>query len=348
MNLRIAILCLLPVALFAEVKIEPVTDQPDFAVEWDGGTDLSAIAWTGGDQFFVVSNRVKGLFPLKLHVDAESGRVSDAEFGKKIPVNTEESDFEGLIYMPSKNRFYVSTESRSRIVGFDLEGDATFKVEVPRIYRQTRSNKSLESLAWSEAREEMWTANEDALECDGETSSRESGALVRLQKFDSKLEPAGQFAYRTEPSVIRIGHQGTGVTDMAVLPNGELLVLERVLTVGFCVKIFRVELDGATDIAGRDSLKDAEDVVPVKKHLLFERLSGANNFEGMTIGPKLADGSFSVILVADNGGGNSQHFMPLKLRIEEPKPEPVPEPVTEPKPEGKPKTKAKTPVKKKK
>ena len=325
MNIRIAILCLLPLALAAETKIEPVADQADFVVEWDGATDLSAITWIGEDRYFVVSNRVKGLFPLTLKVDAESGRVSDAEFGKKIPVITEESDFEGLIYMASKKRFFVSTEARSRIVGFDLDDDATFKVEVPRIFRQTRQNKSLESLAWSEDRKEMWTANEDTLECDGETSSSEKGALVRLQKFNAKLEPAGQFAYRTEPSVIRIGHQGTGVTDMAVLPNGDLLVLERVLTIGFCVKIFRVEQAGATDIADRDSLKDAEDVVPVKKHLLFERLSGANNFEGMTIGPKLADGSFSVLLVADNGGGSSQHFMPLRLRIDEPKPEPGPE-----------------------
>lgn len=333
MKIPIAILFLLPFSLAAQTKIEPVPEQSDFSVEWDGATDLSAIAWAGDDRFFVVSNRVKGLFPLTLKVNTETGRVSDAEFGKKISVKTDETDFEGLIYMPSKNRFFVSTEARSRIVGFNLDDETNYKVEVPRIFRQTRSNKSLESLAWSEAREEMWTANEDTLDCDGDTSSREKGALVRLQKFNGKLEPAGQFAYRTEPSVIRIGHQGTGVTDMAVSPNGDLLVLERVLTIGFCVKIFRVEIDGATDIADRDSLKDAEDVVLVKKHLLFEQLSGANNFEGMTIGPKLADGSFSVLLVADNGGGSTHHFMPLRLRIEEPKPEPEPEP--EQKPEAK-------------
>ena len=127
----------------------------------------------GEDRFFVVSNREKALYPLRLEISPETGRISEAEFGKKIPVKTEESDFEGLIYMPSKNRFYVSTEARSRIVGFDLDGDATFKVEVPKIFRQSRRNKSLESLAWSEERQEMWTANEDSLECDGAESVRE-------------------------------------------------------------------------------------------------------------------------------------------------------------------------------
>ena len=229
---RILCFIFLPLVAFAETKIEPVAGQSDFAVEWDGASDLSAITWIRDDRFFVVSNRVKGLFPLRLTVDLETGRLSDADFGGKITVNTEESDFEGLIYMPSKDRFFVSTESRSRIVGFDLSAGAAFQADVPPVFRQTRQNKSLESLAWDEQRGEMWTSNEDTLKCDGDESGREIGALVRLQKFNSKLKPAAQFAYRTEPSLLRISHQGTGVTDMAVSPDGEILVLERVVTVG--------------------------------------------------------------------------------------------------------------------
>lgn len=318
---RILLFVFLPLAAFAETTIEPVAGQSDLAVEWDGASDLSAITWIRDDRFFVVSNRVKGLFPLRLTVDPETGRLSDADFGGKISVTTEESDFEGLIYMPSKDRFFVSTEARSRIVGFDLSGGATFKVEVPPIFRETRQNKSLESLAWDEQRGEMWTSNEDALKCDGDESGREKGALVRLQKFNSKLKPAAQFAYRTEPSLFRISHQGTGVTDMAVSPDGEILVLERVVTVGLCVRIFRVDFNGATDISKTESLKDTKDVVPVKKHLLFEKLTGALNYEGMALGPRLADGSYSVILVADNGGGTTHHFMPLRLRLDAPEKE---------------------------
>ncbi len=331
---RIAICLLLPSCAFAQTKIESISGQADFSIEWSGATDLSAITWIKDNRFFVVSNRTNALIPLTLDVDAESGKISEAEFGKKIAVTTDESDFEGLVYLRSLDRFYVSTEARSRVIGFDLAGAATSRVEVPRIYRQTRPNKSLESLAWDEKRGELWTANEDTLECDGEESSSEAGALVRLQKFDSKFAPAGQFAYRTEPSLIRVGHQGTGVTDMAIAPNGDLLVLERVLTIGFCVRIFRVEFEGATDIAQIASLKDASDVIPVKKHLLFERLTGAANFEGIAIGPKLADGSNSIVLVADNGGATTHHFMPLRIRTEVPKAE---EPAA--KPEPKPKAK---------
>ncbi len=335
---RIALFVCLPLALFAETKIDAVAGQSDFAVEWDGASDLSAITWIRDDRFFVVSNRVKGLFPLRLTVHPETGRLSDPDFGGKISLTTEESDFEGLIYMPSKDRFFISTEARSRIVGFDLSGDATFKVEVPPIFRETRANKSLESLAWDDQRGEMWTANEDALKCDGDESGPAKGALVRLQKFNSKLRPAAQFAYRTEPSLFRISHQGTGVTDMAISPNGEILVLERVVTVGLCVRIFRVEFNGATDISKIESLKDPKDIVPVKKRLLFEKLTGGLNYEGMTLGPRLADGCYSVILVADNGGGTTHHFMPLRLRLDasDEETESQPGDGSKPKPDAKP------------
>lgn len=306
----------LPFCAVADLKIDPVPGQSELAVEWDGATDLSAITWVGENRFFVVSNREKNLIPLRLKVDAENGRISDAEFGGKIKVETEESDFEGLIYMPEKKRFFVSTETRSAIVGFDLEGDASFRVDVPRIFREARKNKSLESLAWNDVRGEMWTANEDALDCDGSVSGRNEGGLVRLQRFDARLKASGQFAYRTEPSLIRVGNQGTGVTDMVLLPEGDLLVLERVLTAGFGIRIFRVDYSEATDVSEIKSLEDAGDVKLVKKHLLYERLTGVNNYEGMTIGPALSGGGNSLILIADNGGGNVHHFMPLRLKRE--------------------------------
>ncbi len=303
----------LPCSAAAEITIEAVAGQSELAVEWDGGTDLSAITWIRDNRFFVVSNRQKNLIPLLLNVDAKSGRISDAEFGKKIALATDESDFEGLIYMPGKDRFFISTEKRNAIIGFDLAGGAKFRVEVPRIFHEARGNKSLESLAWDDTRRELWTANEDALKCDGPVSNRESGALIRLQRFNAKLAPSGQFAYRTEPSLAR---EGTGVTEMVLLPDGELIVLERVVTLGLGIRIFQVGYTEATDISEIKSLADAGSIKLAKKHLLYERLTGTINYEGMTLGPKLTDGTRSLILVADNGGGKTHHFIPLKIKRE--------------------------------
>jgi hypothetical protein len=220
-------------------------------------------------------------------------------------------DFEGIAHVPARDRLYVSTERPPGIVGFDREGDATFAVEVPKVYAQARSNKGLESLTFGGPA--LWTANEDALRNDGDTSSASGGALVRLQKFNERFAPAGQWAYRTDASLLRVSNSGTGVTDLVALPNGELLVLERVVAVGLVAKIYRVEFAGATDTSGVSSLRDG-DATPVKKKLLFERHTGGANFEGIALGPELEDGWHSLILIADSGGDRRHVFMPLRIK----------------------------------
>ena len=51
------------------------------------------------------------------------------------------------------------------------------------------------------------------------------------------------------------------------------------------------------------------------KILLLDQATGFTNFEGMALGPKLADGSRSLILIADSNGGTTHALLPLKIRI---------------------------------
>jgi hypothetical protein len=41
----------------------------------------------------------------------------------------------------------------------------------------------------------------------------------------------------------------------------------------------------------------------VGKMLLWQANTGFSNFEGITLGPELSDGSYALILVSDNGSG---------------------------------------------
>ncbi|MCL5459976.1 esterase-like activity of phytase family protein, partial [Loigolactobacillus coryniformis] len=85
------------------------------------------------------------------------------------------------------------------------------------------------------------------------------------------FRPGGQFAYRTEPSSIRLQTAGTGVSELALLPDGELLVLERVVGfLGLSAKIFRADVRGATDITRVVKLEGAE-FTPAGKKELFSR-----------------------------------------------------------------------------
>lgn len=309
----LAALLLMAGLAFTQTKIEAVQGQGTFAMEYDRATDFSGITWAGGEVFYAVSNKVRALFPLTLRVVPETGRIVEGRFGAPIPVKTKHGDFEGIAFVPALKRLYVSTETGSGIVGFDLHGDATFVVEVPKVFASTRRNKGLESLTYGA--DALWTANEEALEGDGTGSSGGAGTVVRLQKFDSRMRPVAQFAYRTEPSLFRVANAGTGVSDLLALPNGELLVMERVVGLGLSVKIFRVDFTASTDTSALARL-DGADFTPVRKTLLYERHTAAANFEGITLGPLLADGWRSLILIEDSGGESRHLLIPLRIHFE--------------------------------
>ena len=60
----------------------------------------------------------------------------------------------------------------------------------------------------------------------------------------------------------------------------------------------------------------ATDCIPARKILLLDRATGFINFEGLALGPKLADGTRSLIVIADSNGGPTHTFLPLKIRLE--------------------------------
>lgn len=310
----VALLLAISCAALAETEIEGVRDQQTFSFEYRGATDFSGLTWAGGSDYFTVSDKVRAIFPMSIALDPASGKILGASIGTPVPVKTKLADFEGIAFVPGKQRAYVSCETGDGIFGFDLKKRTVIPVAVPPIFSKARNNKSLESLTYDSTVGNFWTANEEALKCDGPMSGSERGTVVRLQRFDGAFRPTGQFAYVTEPSTYRAHGGGTGVSDLALLPNGELLVLERVVgTFGLSVKIFRTELGGATDISKVPALAGGE-YKSAAKTLIFSRATLTNNFEGIALGPQLADGWRSLILIADSGGGTTHFLMPLRIR----------------------------------
>ena len=99
------------------------------------------------------------------------------------------------------------------------------------------------------------------------------------------------------------GHEveSSGVSDVVALPGGALLALERAFgTIGFRIRLYEVDLSGATDVSALPALRGAH-YVPVAKRLLWERVFPDYDFEGAALGPALADGSNSLVLISDNG-----------------------------------------------
>lgn len=112
-----------------------------------------------------------------------------------------------------------------------------------------------------------------------------------------------------------------GLSDILALDNaGHFLAIERALApTGFQVKLYQIAIAGASDISGYDLLQGPmTNIVPIAKQLLLDlnqlpvRL---DNLEGLTLGPSLADGSPSLLLIADDNFNRIQRNQMLLFRL---------------------------------
>ena len=309
-----AVLFFVHSAAAQSVVVEKVEGQESFALASSAVTDLSGIVWTGGDSFYAVSDHKNVLVPLTLKIDLATGRIASGEIGEPIPVPSDASDFEGVTYVAAAKTFYISAETGHAVVRFIPGQPRAERMPVPPIFAQARKNLSLESITWDDTAQTFWIANEEALQPDGPLAGPTAGSLVRLQRLDAQFHPTAQYAWRTEPAAFRFRGAGSGVSDLCVLPDGSLIVLERGFgTGGLHLRLFLADFQNAADTSRLPALAGAE-VIAAKKIPLFDQATGLVNFEGLALGPALADGSRSLIVIADSNGGSTHVFLPLKIR----------------------------------
>lgn len=285
--------------------------------------ELSGLTYVGGSQYYSVNDGGGFALPIEIVVDGATGFVSSSAFGSPVAL-AGGVDLEGVAFDASDGTILVSDEQGPAIRRHDpSDGALLDDVTVPSIYTNARPNLSLESLTLQSGGAALWTANEAALFGDGPTATETAGTVVRLQRFDETLAPSGQWAYGADalPGGLFLGVQASGVVDMAALPNGELLVLERAVGEDrFRSRIYQVGFDGATDVS---LLSDASapGVVPVEKTLLWEGLGFPDNFEGLAVGPELEGGDHSLLLVSDGAGFLASRLYALRMRfVPEPSP----------------------------
>ena len=176
----------------------------------------------------------------------------------------------------------------------------------------------------------LWSISESTLRNDGEPASWQKGEANRLRlfafdwsersdtssMFGSVRHPiAVSYAYRMDAPAIRKRPQtyAMGVSELCVLPDGQLLVLEREVYVpkskiGASCQCKLYLVNPAEEQVFPMSASFASDDVPyVRKTLLTQwstrlTLLGRSfaNYEGMCLGPQLADGSQVLILLSDS------------------------------------------------
>ena len=255
-------------------------------------------------------------------------------------------DPEGLTLSP-RGTVYISSEGNPTldlapsIAEYSLAGQKIADLRIPQRYlaaedsanpqsiRGIRENLAFESLTINrvglpEDPFRLFTATESALLQDENTEPNERSKIRFLHYI---INPVGdpvllaEHLYLLDPAPIEV--ISNGLTELLALQTeGYFLSLER--TFGFTgagAKIFQMVIGNATDTSNIESLKgDTAQVRPLNKKLLLDlKKLGLylDNLEGMTIGPRLPDGSRSLLLISDDNFNDEQVSQLLLFRLVE-------------------------------
>ncbi len=203
-----------------------------------------------------------------------------------------------------------------------------------------RNNLGFESLTITPDRRTLFAATESALIQDGAPASLELGSAARILRNDLETGlPSAEYVYAVDPIATAPDPEDafadSGLVELIAVDNqGTLLALERSFSTGgegrgFSGKLFLVRTQGATDVSGQPAIATAEDDgelsinvdAVAQKELLLDLGDlgiAVDNIEGMTLGPKLADGRQSLILVSDDnfGGFGPQATQVIALALD--------------------------------
>ena len=290
--------------------------------------------------------------PIAIGIDLANGQPTNCAIGTIVTVEGggTYSDHEGIAWDSRAGVVWMSDEYDASIRAFDpVSGKRRAEVKIPAVQDAFRYNRSLESLAISPDGMEMWSCNEEALDVDdarhgrngvkspkprpdtcgkdGPRSSQDKGSRVRLMRFsrdsaDSAWRPNGEWMYETDPigGMNFLGKSRSGVADVAVLSDGTLLVLEREFSVksgrfmpSFRCRIYVADVSCADDVTGNVALKDFPGR-SVAKTLLWSGDTAFANYEGICEGPRLVDGTRTLVLISDADAGAAARVMTLLLR----------------------------------
>jgi hypothetical protein len=176
-----------------------------------------------------------------------------------------------------------------------------------------RGNLVFEGLTFTPDNSKAVVLMEGALYQDGPLPTPSIGTVSRITFFDRAGGTAtAQYAYPVEKvqatPVPADQFTVNGGTEILALSNTRFLVLERSFSVGVIgnqLRLYEIDTSKATDVLNVPALQGAN-YTPVTKRLVLDfetlktQLGGIANLEGMTFGPKLANGHDSLVVVADD------------------------------------------------
>ncbi len=243
-------------------------------------------------------------------------------------------DPEGFVVNPVTGNFLVSDEYGPSLVEFDrsghllrrftvpanlvprVGGNTDYNATPPTLTAGREPNRGFEGLAISPDGRYSYAVLQNGAVTDGWTSAAR-GSYTRIVKFDNDTGLAvGQYAYKLDST-----GQGRGISALVALGNDRFMILERnnrgigigATLAGPDKSVYVIDLAGASDVSGLDlpssgplpagvnAVVKGAKVIDLDANTLagLGHLS-PEKWEGLAIGPRLANGKFVILAGTDN------------------------------------------------
>ncbi|TDE02081.1 esterase-like activity of phytase family protein [Flavobacterium sandaracinum] len=290
----------------------------------------------------LLENKIQNIvFQSVNYLKNESGDV----YGNWNTTPNTSTDPEDIRYNPKTNTLVWSSEGARVITGdkqvlqdpslnfMDLKGNFLGNVTLPENLKMQqqekgpRNNGTLEGITFDKKYKNIYTNIEEPLFEDGDQANTSNGGYIRIYQFDAKTKKnTAQFGYKLEPIALEPNPKGSfavnGVSAIQYYGKNQLLVVERSYSTGTqacTVKVFLCDLKKATDVKNYNSLQNQKLDLASKKLILNMDDLGIfiDNIEGLTFGPKLANGNSSLIFVSDNNFSEKQKTQVLVFEVVE-------------------------------
>lgn len=180
-----------------------------------------------------------------------------------------------------------------------------------------RHNLTFEALAFAPGAQSVWLGMEEATYEDGPIATPKAGAVARFTELDRAGRVLREVAYPLGAIPATPGEgkgADNGVSDF-LADDSHLIVVERSGVQAAdgqykdYIRLYDVDPSAATDVSALPALVGAT-YAPAAKQLLLDldtaNIGYVDNIEGISWGPKLANGSETLILVSDNNFGDTQ------------------------------------------
>jgi len=252
-------------------------------------------------------------------------RQRHATQGGEIP------DFEAVRFDPIDGSVWYASEGDRALAHDPFVKQATragsymSRLPVPAMFKMfptqdvgSRNNLTFEGLTFARDGRSIWVSMEGPIYQDGSVPTPVYGAVSRITQYDRSGKMLRQVAYPIDaiPSPPAAGKLAdNGVSEMLAVDDHRFLMVERAAVQGpdsvyaNYIRIYEMDISGATDISSIQSLRN-RNYVPTRKRLVLDlnqlNLPRLDNIEGIAWGPKLANGNDSLVLVSDDNFNPAQ------------------------------------------